>query len=561
MKSVSVFAFFAWMLLAIPNASAQAPAPPAPPRVGIAPGAPATLALRDAVDLALASNNDVAIARLERDAAGQDVTAALGAYDVRFAPLFTYDRIQSPIASVIGGAANNALQTNSVSVNLQATGLSPWFGGRFTADFASTRVESTNQNLQLNPQFPASFALGYVQPLSRGLTIDAERRQVLLSRLATDLTDAQLTRVLMDQLSLVEQAYWELVFARRNVEVQTTALGQARAQAASNERQAQQGTLALIDVVEAETQVATFQQSLATAEQALTSAENSVKSLILRDHNAALWNVALEPSDVTGRLIPAIALDDAIRLALSRRPELSELAAARAQNDVDRRYFSDQKRPRIDLAAGYSLAGLAGTIAGQPGTGVGRTDPAVLARLNDLSLRAGLGPLEPASTPAGPINSILVGGYSDSLANLWSRRFPSVSVQVQMELPLRNRTAQAQAARTRIVEQQFERDHDRLQQLITAEVRNALQAVQSSSQRLNAASAAHRNAQEQYESERRRFDAGMSTVFLVLERQTALVSAQAQELRARADLNIAIAVFDRAVGGTLDQHGVQLESE
>ena len=556
MRPRSVLAFVAWMFLTIAGVSAQAPSP----RVGVAQDATASLTLREATSLALESNNDIAIARLQRDAAGQDVTAALGVYDVRIAPLFTYDHTVSPIASVIGGAANNALQIDSVSADLQATGLSPWFGGRFTAGLGSTRTDSTNQNLQLNPQFPTSFAFGYVQPLSRGLTIDAERRQILLSRRATDLTDAQLTRVLMDQLSLVEQAYWELAFASRYVDVQATALAQARAQVASNERQAQQGTLALIDVIEAETQVANFRQSLATAEQTLTEAENRLKNLILTDQNAALWNAALAPSDMSGREIPAVSLADAINLALSRRPELFELAAVRAQNDVDRHFFTDQARPKVDLAAAYSLAGLAGAITGQTRAGSGGTDPAVLARLNDLSVRAGLVPLEPTSPPGSAINNLLVGGYGESVANLWSRRFPAISVQLQVELPLRNRTARAQVARTEIVERQFERDRQRLEQLIVAEVRNALQAVQSSSERLNAASAAQRNAREQYDSERRRFDAGMSTVFLVLERQTALVTAQAQEVRARADLNLAIAIFDRAVGGTLEQHGVRLDT-
>ena len=127
-----------------------------------------------------------------------------------------------------------------------------------------------------------------------------------------------------------------------------------------------------------------------------------------------------------------------------------------------------------------------------------------------------------------------------------------------MDLPLATpRPARTSRAR-RLPPTQIARQRQQLEQAIEAEVRNTLQAVQSSQQRLEAASSARRNALEQYESERRRFESGLSTVFLVLERQTALVTAQAQELRSLADLNQAAALFDRAVGGTLERHGVQL---
>jgi HAE1 family hydrophobic/amphiphilic exporter-1 len=172
---------------------------------------------------------------------------------------------------------------------------------------------------------------------------------------------------------------------------------------------------------------------------------------------------------------------------------------------------------------------------------------------------AGLIPIEPVTTPGNTTPEFFSGAYGASLRNLFERRFPTALIQVQMELPLRNRTAQANVARTRLVRQQIQRQRTQLENVIESEVRNALEAVQTSNRRLAAAASAHRSSKEQYDSERRRFDSGLSTVFLVLERQTAFVIAQANELRARADLNQAIAAFHRAVGGTLEQHGVDLK--
>jgi outer membrane protein len=186
------------------------------------------------------------------------------------------------------------------------------------------------------------------------------------------------------------------------------------------------------------------------------------------------------------------------------------------------------------------------------------TNAAFFARLNELATLAGLQPLEAPEATTNTVPRFLAGSYRNSLRNLFANRFPTVVVQLQMDLPLVNSTARANIARTEISHVQIERRRRQLEQAIEAEVRNTLQAVQSSETRLEAASSARRNALEQYESERRRFESGLGTVFLVLQRQTALVTAQAQELRARADLNQAVSLFDRAVGGTLERHGVKL---
>ena len=360
----------------------------------------------------------------------------------------------------------------------------------------------------------------------------------------------------MDQLSLVEQAYWDLVFASRNLDDQQAALGQAQAQVQSNERQVAEGRLATIDVIEAQTQVASFEQTVATARQTLTLAENRLKSLMLSNRTNALWNRPLAPADPTDRAVPQLSVDEAMKLALARRPEIGVLDATVAQNAIDQQLYADQARPRVDLVGGYSLAGLAGTAITQP-SALFRTDPAVIARLNELSARASLDDIVASVSPASaPLPEFLIGGWADSLANIASRRYPTGTVQLQVELPVGNRTAKANLARSRIEQTQLARQRLQLEQAIEAEVRNALQAVESSNQRLTSATTARRNAQEQYDSERRRFDSGLSTVFLLLDRQTSLVTAQTLELRARADLNQAIAVFDRSIGATLQQHNV-----
>ena len=502
------------------------------PRVGVAGSAPLSLSLDDVVRMTLEQNNDVSIARLDADIAKQDVYAAEGVFDPRLAPFLTYGRTVSANTSAVGGATQGRLEQDQFAGSVGLDGRTPWAGGRYTVDFSSSRLETSNQFARLNPQFPSALSATYIQPLARGRTIDAERRQIQLARKTVDLTGSQLTQVIMDQLTLVEQAYWDLAFAVRNLEVQVDALSQAQSQVASNERQVKEGTLAPIDVVEAQTQVARFRLTVASAQQALTEAENRLKSLVLAGRQADEWNKPIIPIEATDRPTPSLSLDEAVKLALSRRPELASLDTTRAQNEIDREYFQSQARPQMDLIGGYTLSGLAG------------------------NARSADNPIAP--DPSDAVPPFLVGSLADSLTNLATWRYPTASVQLLMDLPLGNNTARANVARTRIEGTRIARQRQQLEQAIEAEVRNTLQAVESSQQRLDAAASARRSALEQYDSERRRFDSGLSTVFLVLERQTTLVVAQAAEARARADLNQALALLDRAIGGTLIRHGVSI---
>jgi outer membrane protein TolC len=285
---------------------------------------------------------------------------------------------------------------------------------------------------------------------------------------------------------------------------------------------------------------------------------------MLTDRTSSVWNQPLVPADLADRTPPPHALDQALTLALARRPELKSLEIQRAQNDIDQSFFKNQTKPQVNVVGGYTLSGLAGdplSSTVDPPVDTNDPDAALLARLNQLSLLANLEPLDaPAPSADFGVPDFFVGGLSRSFSNLFARRFPTVVVQLQMEFPLRNRSARANLARSEIVATQLERRQQQLGQRIEGEVRDAMQAVRSSEQRLEAAASQRRYALEQYESERRRFESGLSTVFLVLDRQTSFVTAQALELRARADLNQAIAQLERAIGGTLEWHGVKLQS-
>ena len=166
----------------------------------------------------------------------------------------------------------------------------------------------------------------------------------------------------------------------------------------------------------------------------------------------------------------------------------------------------------------------------------------------------GLPPLQ--DPQAQSIPGDLLGGLNQSLLNLGANRYNNFRVGVQVNLPLRNRTAEGQLGRSLVEGRRIATQREQLEQLIQVDVRNSLQAVRTAEARLRAAGATRSASEQQYVSEQRRFDAGRSTLFLVLERQTALTTARGNELRAQTDLNKAIAELQRATGNAMQANNV-----
>jgi HAE1 family hydrophobic/amphiphilic exporter-1 len=526
------------------------------PRTGIL--GETSISLPEVIQRVLANDRDLEISRIMLEEAGYNVSAAKGAYD----PVagFRAYRTKSvfPIASLIGGAANGKLTQNELNGTPQLGGLFPWAGGSYTTSFVNSRQLTDSQFATLNPQYPNSVNLNLTQPLWRGLRFDENRHRVQVARKNRQLSAEQFRQRVIEIVTQAVDAYWELDFAWHYLDVQTEAVRLAERQYASNRRQAEQGLLAPIDVVAAQTQVATFQQSLFSAQQALTQAENNLKSLMLPNRNDLFWSTALVPVTQPDVNPPVPDLQDALRQALKARPELAESGIALEVNKLEARLSEEQTKPRIDAFANLTAAGLAGRpLPLGPNPFTAGTD-ALIGRLNQLSALAGLPPVPPISFGSSAVPPIFLGTYGQSLSNLAAGNFPSAQVGLQISFPLRNRTAEAQAATAAAEGRRLLALQDQIEMAIEADVRNALQGVASAKSRLDAAVLARRSAEEQYASEQRQFQAGTSTVFLVLQRQTDFIGARSREARARTDFGEAVANLDRATARTIEKQKLTL---
>ncbi len=528
-----------------------------PPRIGVLGNA--RIGLNEVIQRVLASDRDLAVSRILLEEARYSVSGAKGYYDPRLGLNAYRQHSVTPIASLIGGAPNGELIQGQTLADPQLSGASPWFGGTYKIDFSSSRQTSDSTFLSLNPQFPLSLSLNLTQPLWRGLFYDDNRHRLQVAKGNVRLTDAQLRQRVIEIVTQAVESYWELDFAYRNLEVQIEAVRLAEQQDASNRRQLEQGLLAPIDVVATQTQVATFQQNVFTAQQALTAAENALKVMMLPDRMDLMWGMALVPEQGPAAPGPLLSLDEAVRTALAARPELAESYVSIELNRFDTRLSREQAKPQVDAYATLGLTGLAGNPLPPGPNPFTATTTALTNQVNELSALAGLPPVPAAPTGGAFIPPILLGGYGQSLNALTGASFTTAQFGVQFSLPLRNRTANAQVELSLAEGRRLQTQKQQVEMAIEQDVRNALQAASSAGSRLDAAVAASFYAEQQYTSEQRQFQAGTSTVFLVLQRQSDLISARTREVRARADLGEASANFDRAVARTLTVRSIELK--
>ncbi|HEX3248217.1 MAG TPA: TolC family protein [Pyrinomonadaceae bacterium] len=518
-------------------------------RVGVDINRQRPLALREALSMALENNKDIEVARENVRIAEFDLRGAQGVYDPRLNTTAFYERAENPISNFLSGGQNGSTIQSDYTATARLEGQSPVLGGNYRLDFSSIRLTTNNQFTALSPQYPTALTFSYTQPLWRGLKIDNSRRQIEIARKNLSLSDAQFRQRAIDTITNVQRAYWDLVFALRSLQVQREAVSVARTQLEHNKRLVNEGQLAPIDVVAAEAQISTYEQGVFSALEEVSRSENNLKNLIAENQQAEIWNASIVPTDPVELTVPDVSLPDALKTAMENRPELQQSNVLQEINKIDQRYFKDQTKPAIDLVGSYGITGLAGSVSSNVVNPFTQSSLQVRQRVDELSAIVGLDPLP--VIPPQIFSPDLLGGYGQSLQNLLANRYGTARIGVQISLPLRNRTAEAQLGRSLVEGERLGTQRQQLEQTIQVDVRNALQAMRSSEARLRAATATREANEQQFASEQRKLDAGQSTTFLVLERQTALTEARGLELKAQTDLNKAIADLQRATGNAL----------
>jgi outer membrane protein TolC len=514
-------------------------------RVGVDMLEQKPLSLKEAITLALENNKDIEVTRQNVRIAEFDFQSARGIFDPRLSGQTYYERSTTPNISFFTPDVTK-ITGDAIVGNVGLQAYVPKFGTIFNASVGNQRVGTDNTISIISPQYNGNFTASVTQPLFRGRSFDLPRRNIEIAKRNLSLTDTQFRQRSIEIITNVQRAYWDLVYSLRNLQVQRDGVRDAKEQLEHNKRLVDEGQLAPIDVVAAETQVANIEQGVYEALEMVGRAENTLKNLIAQSKDDTLWRESIVPTDSVDLEAPRTTLPEALTLALDNRPEIEINKVQRDINALDQKFYRDQTKPQIDLVASYTSTGVGGSL--NPAF----TNPLLRTCQDDPTQQLCL---DAAASRQRLLDN--VGGAGSSITDIFTNKYPTYRAGVTFNLPFGNNTAKANLGKSLVQAEQINTQRTQIEQNIQVDVRNALQSVRTAEARLRSAAISRENSQKQYESEQRKLDAGQSDVYKVLERQTALISARSNELRAQTELNKSIADLQRATGNSLKANNVE----
>ncbi|MGC4082664.1 MAG: efflux RND transporter periplasmic adaptor subunit [Vicinamibacterales bacterium] len=320
------------------------------------------LSLEDAVKLALDRNLDIAVQRLNPSTYDFTYSNLAAVYRPSLTSLISRQSVTNPSTSTISGGsqAGAGVETGTNTYNGGIAQNIKWGGGSFALTLNNNKQSTTSTNSLFNPSFNTNWSAQYTQPLLRNFKIDSTRQQLVVTRLNQDISEIQLQASIINTVSNVRNAYWDLVFAIQSVDVARTSVELAERLVQDNQTRVEIGTMAPIDVVQAQSQAATQRQNLAVAEGTRRTNELVLKRLIVAGTQDPNWNAAINPTERPDFAPQPIDVAAAVKRGLENRTDLAQAQKNLAVNDVTLKYLTNQTLPQADLIARYGLVGVGG---------------------------------------------------------------------------------------------------------------------------------------------------------------------------------------------------------
>jgi outer membrane protein len=504
------------------------------------------LSLSDAIALALENNIDVEVSRYAyplSDAALLSAKATNGS-GVSYDPALT---------SNINWARNANINTNSVtaggtSVNVAdiATrnfGLQQGFvtGGTATLGFNNNSQTTNNTNAIFLPSYLSGLNLQVNQPLLQGFGIAYNTRNLRVAKNNIRLTDFQFEQQLDTTLNTVISTYWNLVSAALAVDVAQQSLDLSNKLLDDNKKQLEIGTMAPLDVLQAQQQVATSETNLVTAQTAVEQQEVALKNLLSRNGLAAtnISAVHIIPTDriTIPDVEPIQPVQDVVAKALDRRPELAQLRIQVENSKINLSGARNLLLPQINFVGSVSNPGAGGIFNTTP-------------QINPLT-----GQIIPRQEP----NPTYIGGYSNILSQVFGVPNVNYTVGVQLTIPIHNRAAQAAYITQDLQLRQSELGIQKEVNQIRMDVQNALIAVKNARARYQSAATASAVAAQVLDAEQKKYALGASTSYAVVQHQTDLANARQAEVAALSTYALAKLQMDQATGTILENNNVAID--
>ena len=486
------------------------------------------LTLEECIAKALKNNLNVAIEMMNPELAGISIAKAREIFMPRFELTYGTNRQETPSYWWIQGAGtsiNKYLDYGASVVETIPT------GGNLALSLQSYRSE-TNQAFQLiNPRFGSTLRLDFTQPLLKNFGTKVNRAPIVQAEKNMEISDIQLQNTLMDTIYLVQEAYWNLVYAIENTNVKKQSLELGRDLLAKNKKAVEFGQLAPIEILSAEAQVASREADLIQAEALITRSQEVLKTIInlAAEGDARLKRIV--PKDMPDFKETTVTIEEALKRALDRRPDIQALKKTIESKELSLSVAKNQMLPGLDLQLSYWSPGISGD--------------RILYLDDDPFL--------------GVIVGKQPGSAGDSLRDAFKFLYRNWNIGLTLSVPLSNYLTKADYAYSKMdLDQSLVRLKNQEQQMIL-DVSDAVRMIETNAKRTQAYRVARDLAEKSLDAEVKKLQVGLSTNYFVLDFQEKLANARSMELKAKVDHVLSVARLDKAMGTSLEKRNIKIK--
>ncbi|MFQ5964578.1 MAG: TolC family protein [Candidatus Scalinduaceae bacterium] len=476
------------------------------------------ITLKDSIILALHNNYDIRIAKINPILEEKDVTVEKSKFDPNLKITGNRNVSETPTVNQLTVGLGAAAQINEFKQDVntfQGIIEKPLeTGGAFTLDFnvvPRVFIDPAPFN-PLNPQSRSFIEVKVTQPILKGAGIFYNRSKIFIARNDKKKSVLQLKAKAIEVINSVQTAYWELVKVIENLRVRNKSLERAKDLLRKNKIQVKVGTLAPIDVLEAEEGVAKQVEGVVVAENEVKNKEDELKQVMNLSNDSILSDAAIIPLDKASFKIKDVSLDESIKIALGNRPELFEQDLEIENNMIEVKRKKNELLPQFDIEAGVRYSGLD-------------------------------------------------GDFGNSIDSVFSERFQSEFFGVTLEVPLGNREARSNYSKAKLEVRQSVLNRSKVEQGIVVDVRKAVRQIKTNIERVRATEKARELAQERLEAEEKKFKVGRTTSLEVVRAQENLAIAEGRATNALVDYEVSLEDLDVATGTILEKNNIIIEDD
>lgn len=485
------------------------------------------ISLEEALGMAIENNLNVEIVRHDPLIATERSIAAWGSYDPVASADATWYRDQTPVASELQGGLS-LIKEDELSGFGGIRGLVPKLGWSYEVGYSGSRIDSNSAIQSLSPEYRSGVTASIALPVLKGFLWGEAWTLVKTSQVLEDQSYEEFRLQLMDIITAVENAYWNVIATREQLKVENKSVETAAALLEQTQAQYEVGVVSKVEVVESEAGVADRDFNRIVAENTYLRAQDTLIDLVLGPHLTPDSQLELRPTTEPDVVDYQIDPDAAAQKAFEHRPELSIAAFIVENQELNLKFAKNQRLPQFDIVGSYGYAGLSGRTNPAPGFGDGPRAPI-------------------------PIDDRFDDTHSDYFTESGAR---SWSVGAVLSFPLGKIRERADVRRSKLEIRRAKTQVRRVEQDIILEVRDAVRTLRSSIEGIEASNENKESAQEQLRAEQIRLEHGESTPFEVLQREEDLVTAESQYIGSLQAYRNSLTALDRRQGTILRDRGI-----